>query len=499
MIQDHEPKCDECGHILPLAGPCTNCGKRPDGVPIYVAGAYADKDRVRECMRMARARGLHVVHDWPTIIEQSPGDAALSDEEARQHAQGDLDALEGAKALWLVVPPEGHGRGSWWEGGEARQAGIPIVASGPNVRGTVFTALGRRYQSDEHALDHIVWVYGEGGVRDADLAEFALRQISQPVVKKGPLHADGSARCRGCSRSVGQLHRPGCEVAAKAGDPSDGIDRSEGAPGELRDSDGNRYPAPGVWQNPARCGGDPCVDGTRIPTRVIAGRYAAGESMLDLLADYPGLGEDRDKVEAALRYELNRLYDSYEPEDEGDDDEDDPLPFGGENEAYDPGAHQRLDEHDASIRALDQEASKRLAELEEKVESIDAATAGAIHDLTKRVNEGFATQRAVVKRSTERVDRLWRELTEDNDHGLLRRIEWLERDLAKLRASGEPESRREHATAAFAYVCGRMGKPMYDVSGPLCGEPLPNAWGTCPFPKPCPFHTGAERSTEAAE
>jgi len=87
----------------------------------------------------------------------------------------------------------------------------------------------------------------------------------------------------------------------------------------------------------------------------------------------------------------------------------------------------------------------------------------------------------------------------DRIDGLSRSVGAVERSVEDVTGTpADPQGRREHATAAFAYVCGRMGKPMYDVSGPLCGEPLPNAWGTCPFPKPCPFHTGAERAAEDA-
>jgi len=69
VIQDHEPKCYQCGHILPKRGPCTNCGTRPEGLHVYIAGAYADRERVVKWMAEARHAGLHVVHDWVSHIE----------------------------------------------------------------------------------------------------------------------------------------------------------------------------------------------------------------------------------------------------------------------------------------------------------------------------------------------------------------------------------------------------------------------------------------------
>lgn len=52
--------------------------------------------------------------------------------------------------------------------------------------------------------------------------------------------------------------------------------------------------------DPAICGGQVCVKGTRIPAAVILGAMAGGDTVDDLLRGYPGL--TRDDVAAVLAY-----------------------------------------------------------------------------------------------------------------------------------------------------------------------------------------------------
>ncbi|MDF1596282.1 MAG: DUF433 domain-containing protein [Acidimicrobiia bacterium] len=59
-------------------------------------------------------------------------------------------------------------------------------------------------------------------------------------------------------------------------------------------------PRSGVWVNPAVQAGAPCIDGTRVPTRVIAELAEAEEDLEDIAEDlHLGVSE----VEAALEYE----------------------------------------------------------------------------------------------------------------------------------------------------------------------------------------------------
>lgn len=45
-------------------------------------------------------------------------------------------------------------------------------------------------------------------------------------------------------------------------------------------------PAEGVWVNPLVQAGAPCIDGTRVPTRLIADLTTAGENPMDLAEDF---------------------------------------------------------------------------------------------------------------------------------------------------------------------------------------------------------------------
>lgn len=60
-------------------------------------------------------------------------------------------------------------------------------------------------------------------------------------------------------------------------------------------------PAKSVWLNPEVQAGAPCIDGTRVPTKVIADLEAAGDHIEDIAED---LSLNVQQVRAALEYEL---------------------------------------------------------------------------------------------------------------------------------------------------------------------------------------------------
>ncbi|MCY4621328.1 MAG: DUF433 domain-containing protein [bacterium] len=60
-------------------------------------------------------------------------------------------------------------------------------------------------------------------------------------------------------------------------------------------------PANGVWLNPKVQAGAPCIDGTRVPTSVVADLKAVGDHIEDIADD---LSLDITQVRAALQYEL---------------------------------------------------------------------------------------------------------------------------------------------------------------------------------------------------
>ena len=55
-----------------------------------------------------------------------------------------------------------------------------------------------------------------------------------------------------------------------------------------------------IVSDPAICGGEPCIAGTRIPISVILSHLAAGESYEQILKNFPRMR--RDDILAALEY-----------------------------------------------------------------------------------------------------------------------------------------------------------------------------------------------------
>jgi len=55
-----------------------------------------------------------------------------------------------------------------------------------------------------------------------------------------------------------------------------------------------------ITADPSVCGGQPCIRGTRIPVHVLLDFLAAGDSVEDLLREYPQL--KREDIHAALAY-----------------------------------------------------------------------------------------------------------------------------------------------------------------------------------------------------
>ena len=55
-----------------------------------------------------------------------------------------------------------------------------------------------------------------------------------------------------------------------------------------------------ITVNPAQMGGLPCIRGMRVTVSAVLGQLAAGQSVEDVLADFPYL--EREDVFAALEY-----------------------------------------------------------------------------------------------------------------------------------------------------------------------------------------------------
>lgn len=55
-----------------------------------------------------------------------------------------------------------------------------------------------------------------------------------------------------------------------------------------------------ITADPAVCGGEACVKGTRVPVYVVLDFLGAGDSIEDILKEYPQL--EREDVLACIRY-----------------------------------------------------------------------------------------------------------------------------------------------------------------------------------------------------
>jgi uncharacterized protein (DUF433 family) len=55
-----------------------------------------------------------------------------------------------------------------------------------------------------------------------------------------------------------------------------------------------------IVADPGICGGEPCVKGTRIPVKVVLSHLAAGETSVEVVANFPAL-KDAD-IRACLEF-----------------------------------------------------------------------------------------------------------------------------------------------------------------------------------------------------
>jgi len=126
---------------------------------IYIAGAYADQVRVARCFEMVRKDGwLELSHDWLTLIGDNEPEWEMPKKKRREHALADIARLEDADVLWFCAPERG-GRGSWFELGVAWKGGMPIVGSGPGMKGSIFCEMiddENQFSTDWHAFQHLI-------------------------------------------------------------------------------------------------------------------------------------------------------------------------------------------------------------------------------------------------------------------------------------------------------------------------------------------------------
>jgi hypothetical protein len=137
----------------------------PNPIKVYVAGAYADRERVQNMFKQIRESPcLELEHDWLALIDSVKApDEELTDAEASHYAWGDLSRIEESDVVLFLVPPKDLvGRGCWTEFGFALGCRFyagrndPRVIASGNLSTSIFTRAPDDYFStDVEAFLHL--------------------------------------------------------------------------------------------------------------------------------------------------------------------------------------------------------------------------------------------------------------------------------------------------------------------------------------------------------
>ena len=109
---------------------------------VYIATAFSMWRNAQAARSLLEESGHEVTSRWIDVAASYDGKEppGLSKAERRDHALGDLEDLDEADVLLLIVPPEG-GTGCWWEVGHARRGGQAVIAVGDICGRTIFGEL----------------------------------------------------------------------------------------------------------------------------------------------------------------------------------------------------------------------------------------------------------------------------------------------------------------------------------------------------------------------
>jgi hypothetical protein len=127
---------------------------------IYVAGASSERaHRAIPVIASLRAQGLHITHDWTEgMVEHPQGDAGLSDDARRHHAERDAEGVRLADFVLLLAPDDGvPSAGCWAELGMALAYGVLVVVAGKGQRRSIFTSAAfYSVETDGEAINWLV-------------------------------------------------------------------------------------------------------------------------------------------------------------------------------------------------------------------------------------------------------------------------------------------------------------------------------------------------------
>lgn len=129
-----------------------------EAIPLYLAGASAEADRVQRAMDLVRSHpGLRLTQDWlEAIRKDGGGNESLHPQLRRLRASEDLDGVRQARIMWLLAP-DNQSTGAWVELGYALALGVMVVVSGPAAKRCVFASLTHvEFSTDAEAWAYIV-------------------------------------------------------------------------------------------------------------------------------------------------------------------------------------------------------------------------------------------------------------------------------------------------------------------------------------------------------
>lgn len=132
----------------------------------YVAGAAVEIERSKKVIAALISAGHTCTHDWTVQVEEElrafpdRKETELPDEICAHHARADLDGVASSD-VYVLVAPNGRGRGSWVELGYAlrmldevklfsRAVPLRVYVIGPYARDSIFTRLATTiFQGDD--------------------------------------------------------------------------------------------------------------------------------------------------------------------------------------------------------------------------------------------------------------------------------------------------------------------------------------------------------------
>lgn len=122
---------------------------------VYIAASSKEMGRVGAVMRLLEDYGHKITHNWVAEVEAvgSANPEGATEADLARWAAADLDGVDQADIVWLLMPDAG-GLGAYWEAGYAQAKGKQLVVSGKHRR-SIFTVFAKRFDTDVEAFEAV--------------------------------------------------------------------------------------------------------------------------------------------------------------------------------------------------------------------------------------------------------------------------------------------------------------------------------------------------------